>query len=57
MTSEQQKQSAYPNHNDVDACRDDNVDGGQCETKIAYLSPRTRQADDGDVDTFCDDNV
>ena len=57
MTSEQQKQIAFPNHNDVDVCRDDEVDGGQCETKIAYLLPKARQADDGNVDTFCDDNV
>ena len=25
---DQQKQIAYPNHNDVDVCCDDNVDGG-----------------------------
>ena len=36
MTSEQQKQIARTNHNDVDACRDGNVDGGKCETKIAF---------------------
>ena len=37
MTSEQQKQIAYPNHNDVvDVCRVDNFDGGKCETKIAF---------------------
>ena len=40
MTFEQQKQIAYPNHNDVDVCRGDNVNGGQCEiVKIAYLGP------------------